>query len=181
MRTRLLISAALAALSIALLVGCSKPSPDDTAKLLKEAGQAGAFYGLKEWAKKDKPAADETALRLADTVKGTLLPYLNQGELPTADVVRQLIDSTLFENLKPEIADAIVTAAIALDAVLPAPAPNTYLTAEQINYIKLFLTGVADGCDKYTKGAKDVPIPKHKTKDLKESKWLTGKTKSVKK
>lgn len=173
---------AASVLLLAGLAGCNKPTPDDTAKLLQQAGQAGSFYGLREWAKTDKPAADETATRLSATVRGTLLPYLDNGTLMTSDAVREFVDSTLFNGLKPEIADAIVASAIALDAVLPAPAPGTYLTADQVNFMRQFLTGVADGCDKYTAGAKDVPVPKYKGKDLpKTSKWLTGKTKVVKK
>lgn len=173
--------AAVLALILFTVPGCNKPSVDDTTRLISEAGQAGSFYGLREWAKKDKPAADETALRLADTIEGSLLPYLNQGNLPTADVVRELVDSTLFDNLKPEIADAIVAAAIALEVVLPAPAAGTYLTPEQVGYIKAFLSGVASGCRKYTAGADKVPVPKYKGKDLpKETKWLTGKTKGKK-
>lgn len=182
MYKKICMSGALAVFAIALLVGCTKPDAQDTSKLLKEAGQAGSFYGLKALAKKDEAAASEIALRLNATIEGSLLPYLNQGDLPAADVVRELIDSTLFTDLKPEIADAIVAAAIALDVVLPAPAPDTYLTPEQVGYIKAFLTGVANGCAKFTKGDKDVPIPQYKgKKELpKASKWLTGKSKGKK-
>ena len=178
MKRKICIAGFFAAAAVFFLAGCNNPpSPADTNKLIKEAGQAGAFYGLKAWAKNDKPAADETALRLAQTIEGSLIPYLNQGDLPTADVVRELIDSSLFADLKPELADAIVAAAIALEVVLPAPAPDTYLTPDQVGYIKAFLSGVSSGCAKYTKGDKNVSIPKYKGALPKETKWLTGKTK----
>lgn len=161
-----------------VLPGCGKPSQAQIEKVLTEGGQAAAFYGLKEWAKKDKPAADEAADRLQRTIDDTILPYLNGADLPSSDLVREFVDSTLFQNIKPELADAIVTAAVALDVYLPAPDPTQKLSPVALAYLKAFLTGLSNGCDKYLKGADKVPVPKQ-AKDihkLPKSKWLTGKT-----
>jgi len=140
------------------LSGCEKPSPESIRKMLKGAGENGAYYGLKEWAKKDEPSAKECATALTKNIKEKLLPYLNGGNLPSSDQVQAFLSSSLFTNVKPEVKQAIVLASMALDAILPIPGANTYLTEDQVSYIKAFLEGVSEGCDAFL-GARNIIKP----------------------
>lgn len=134
---------------LAGLSGCEKPSPEAIRKMLKGAGENGAYYGLKEWAKKDEPSAKECAASLTKNIKEKLLPYLEGGNLPSSDQVQAFLSSSLFNGVKPEVKQAIILASMALDAILPIPSANAYLNADQVSYIKAFLEGVASGCDAF--------------------------------
>ena len=137
-------------LSLVTLTGCDKKvDPEVIKTALRMSGKYGANFGLKKWGEKEPAGAKECAVALATNIKGTLIPYLDGGKLPASTEVQAFINSSLFKNVNPAVKEAIVAASVALDAVLPVPKADTYLTAEQVGYIKAFLTGLQQGCDQY--------------------------------
>lgn len=139
------------------MTSCDKPDKKTTISLLEQGAKIAAQFGLKKWAEKDAPGATECAKTLKTNISDVLLPYLNGDKLPVSSEVQAFIQSSLFKDVKPEVKDAIVMAAIALDAVLPVPDASTKLNQDQIDYIKSFLTGVVVGCDKFL--SKDISKP----------------------
>lgn len=132
------------------LSGCDKKvDPEVIRTALRMSGKYGSNFGLKKWAEKDPGSAKECATALAANIKGVLIPYLDGGNLPASSEVQAFISSSLFKGVNPAVKEAIVAASVALDAVLPVPKADTYLTAEHISYIKAFLTGLQQGCDQY--------------------------------
>lgn len=168
---------------LGVATGCNKPTPDTIRKGLNLAGEQGSYYGLVEWAKKNPAAAEETAQRLKASIDGTILPYLDGGDLPTSDLVQEFVDSTLLDGLPEEVKTAIIAASYALELYLPIPSATEKLSLDQVSYIKSFLSGLSEGCGKFL--AKDAApkAPKWLKKAEKElnksepTKWLTGKTK----
>lgn len=140
------------------LQSCKAPDKDTIVKSLNTGASYATSFGLDKWANKDKPAATECATALSKNIKDVLVPYLNNGKLPSSAEVQAFINSSLFNDLKPEIKDLIVAASLALDAVLPIPSANVYLNQDQVDYIKAFLTGIQAGCDKFL-GAKEIKKP----------------------
>lgn len=132
------------------LSGCDKKvNPEVIRSGLRLTGKYGSAFGLKKWGEKDPTSAKECATALAANIKGTLIPYLDGGNLPASSEVQAMINSSLFKNVNPAVKEAIVAASVALDAVLPIPAADKYLDANQVSYIKAFLTGLSEGCDQY--------------------------------
>ncbi len=133
------------------LPGCdSKVDPEVVRTALRMTGKYGSNFGLKKWAEKEPAAAKECATTLGANIKGTLIPYLEGGNLPSSAEVQAFINSSLFKKINPAVKEAIVAASVALDAVLPVPKADTYLTTEQVSYIKAFLTGLSQGCDQFS-------------------------------
>jgi hypothetical protein len=144
--------AALAALTLLLITtpGCEKKvDPEVIKTALRMGGKRGANYGLKKWGEKEPASANECAIALATNIKGTLVPYLDGGKLPVSAEVQAMINSTLFKNVNPAVKEAVIAVSVALDAVLPVPDTKTYLTPDQVGYIKAFLSGLQQGCDQY--------------------------------
>jgi hypothetical protein len=132
------------------LPGCDKKvDPEVIKTALRMSGKYGANFGLKKWGEKEPAGAKECAVALSTNIKGTLIPYLDGGNLPSSTEVQAFINSSLFKNVNPAVKEAIVAASVALDAVLPVPKADTYLDANQVAYIKAFLTGLQQGCDQY--------------------------------
>lgn len=139
-----------ATLALITLPGCeTKVDPEVIKTALRMSGKYGANFGLKKWGEKEPAGAKECAVALATNIKGTLIPYLDGGKLPASSEVQAFINSSLFKNVNPAVKEAIVAASVALDAVLPVPKADTYLDANQVAYIKSFLTGLQQGCDQY--------------------------------
>lgn len=137
-------------LALITLPGCeTKIDPSVIRTSLQMTGKYGTAFGLKKWAEKEPAAAKEAATALTANIIGTLIPYLDGGKLPSSSEVQAIITSSLFKNVNPAIKDAIIACSVALDAVLPIPSADTYLTADQVSYVKAFLTGVKQGCDQY--------------------------------
>lgn len=141
----------LAAMMVFLfgVTSCEKPDKDTIIKGLQMSAKTGAQFGLKKWAEKDVASATECAKALKTNIDETLLPYLNGGKLPVSTEVQAFISSSLFKNVKPEVKDAVVAAAIALDVLLPVPSADKKLNQDQIDYVKAFLTGITEGCDRF--------------------------------
>lgn len=141
------------ALTLMLVVvpGCEgkKVDPEVIKTSLRMTGKYGTAFGLKKWGEKDPASAKECATALSANVKGTLIPYLDGGKLPVSTEVQAMINSSLFKNVNPAVKEAIVAASVALDAVLPVPKADKYLTVDEVAYIKAFLTGISQGCDQY--------------------------------
>jgi uncharacterized protein YceK len=135
-----------------LLSGCSK---ENVEKSLKMAGSTGTYYGLKKWSEKKPEAAKETAAALSRNVRTVLIPYLDGGKLPISSEVQEFINSSLFKDVSAEVKEAVVLASVALDAVVPVPSAEK-LKDEHVLFIKAFLTGVADGCDKFLGKSGDI-------------------------
>lgn len=154
MRYRTSLGLAVAMVLLFGVTSCDKPDKNTTLNLLKSGASTATNFGLRKWSEKDAPGAAECAKTLKANINDVLLPYFNGGNLPTSTEVQTLLNSSLFKNVKPDVKDAIVAASIALDAVLPVPGSDK-LNQDQVDYIKAFLSGVADGCDKF--GSKDVP------------------------
>jgi len=131
--------------------GCDTPKIDPSVIQagMQLAGSNGAFYGLKQWAKTDAASAVECADALKQNIDDVLLPYLKGDTLPSSAEVQQMIDSSLFKNVKDEVKEAILAVSVALDAVLPVPDAGTYLKPEQVGYIKAFMGGLSSGCGKF--------------------------------
>ena len=166
-KMRLLFSCFLLAVSV-MCAGCNKPSDSSINVLLTTGGQAASFYGFKEW-KDDKAVV--VAKALSKTIDSELIPYLEAGNLPTADIVNRVISTKLFNGLDERIMFAITTGAAALDALLPVPEATQYLTPAQVGHIKAFLIGVSSGCKKFVSGeAKVNKAPKYKS--TKDRNWL---------
>jgi len=137
-------------LALVTLPGCDKKvDPEVIKTALRMSGKYGANFGLKKWGEKEPASAKECATALATNIKGTLIPYLDGGNLPASSEVQAFINSSLFKNVNPAVKEAIVAASVALDAVLPVPKADTYLDANQVAYIKSFMTGLQQGCDQY--------------------------------
>jgi hypothetical protein len=149
-------AAAVSGVALTTLSGCEKPSPDSIRKMLELTGQNGAYYGLKQWAKKDEASAKECAEALSTNITGTLIPYLDGGNLPSSEEVQAMLNSSLFKNVNPAVKDAIVAVSVALDAVLPIPKADSYLSKDEVSYIKAFLKGLADGCSRFL-GSREMP------------------------
>lgn len=149
MRCRMPISMAVAMIFLFGVTSCNKPDKDTTIKLLKSGASTATNFGLRKWSEKDAPGAMECAKALKTNINDVLLPYFNGGNLPVSSEVQALLNSSLFKNVKPDVKDAIVAASIALDAVLPIPGTDK-LNQDQVDYIKAFLSGIADGCGKFT-------------------------------
>lgn len=132
------------------LSGCDKKvDPEVIRTSLRLTGKYGSAFGLKKWGEKDPDSAKECAAALSANIKGTLIPYLDGGNLPASSEVQAMINSSLFKNVNPAVKEAIVAASVALDAVLPVPAADKYLDKDQVSYIRAFLTGLSEGCDQY--------------------------------
>lgn len=137
---------ALFALSIViLLTGCDK---ENVGKSLTMAGSTGTYYGLKKWNEKKPEAAREAAAALSRNIRTVIIPYLDGGKLPISSEAQEFINSSLFKDVSDEVKEAVVLASVALDAVVPVPGAEK-MKKEHVEYIKAFLTGVADGCDKF--------------------------------
>lgn len=156
------------ALCVALVSvsGCSKPTSTQVAdvinnnkplilRTLQAAGTQGAKLGLAKWAEKKPEAAKEAATALSKNIDEKILPYLNGGNLGASDQVSALIDSSLFVNVPDEVKLAVQAAAAVLDIYLPIPGANTGLDADQVDYLKAFMTGLRNGCDSFL-GVKEI-------------------------
>jgi len=146
------VPCALMVLATILLVlpGCDKKvDPEVIRTSLRLTGKYGSAFGLKKWGEKDPASAKECATALSANIKGVLIPYLDGQNLPSSAEVQAFINSSLFKNVNPAVKEAIVAASVALDAVLPIPKADTYLNADQVSYVKAFLTGLQQGCDQY--------------------------------
>jgi hypothetical protein len=152
-----------ATLALITMPGCDKKvDPEVIKTALRMSGKYGVNFGLKKWGEKEPAGAKECAVALSTNIKGTLIPYLDGGKLPVSTEVQAMINSTLFKNVNPAVKEAIIAASVALDAVLPVPDAKTYLTPEQVGYIKAFLTGLEQGCDQYigqAEGKKQAEAP----------------------
>jgi len=155
-KTRTAVGLLVMGILAASLVSC-KSDPANTRLALSMAGKEGALLGLKQWAKKDAPAATECAVALRENITKSLLPYLDGGKLPSSSEIQAAINSTLFKKVPDEVKDTILTASLILDSFLPVPGADTYLNADQVGYLKAFLTGLSDGCDAFTSKAIEKP------------------------
>ena len=149
-------------LSLVTLPGCDKQiDPSVIRTSLQMTAKYGTAFGLKKWGEKEPAAAKEAATALTANITGVLIPYLDGGKLPSSAEVQAMINSSLFKNVNPAIKDAILACSVALDAVLPIPDAKTYLNADQVSYVKAFLTGIKQGCDGYI-GAADGQVQAEK-------------------
>jgi hypothetical protein len=137
-------------LALVTLPGCeAKIDPSVIRTSLQMTAKYGTAFGLKKWGEKEPAAAKEAATALTANITGVLIPYLDGGKLPSSAEVQAMINSSLFKNVNPAIKDAILACSVALDAVLPIPSADTYLDANQVSYVKAFMTGIKQGCDGY--------------------------------
>lgn len=153
---------ALLSATFLFLTGCSFSAPSQTL-LLQTASETATYTALKNV--ESPQVANETATALKTNINATLLPYLSGGNLPSSEIISAFINSSLFSNVSPGIKAAIILASAALDALLPVPSANTYLSSTHISYIKAFLVGVSLGADDFLSGkslTKDIPPGKRR-------------------
>jgi len=161
--------------TLTFLSGCNKPDKSTIIKSLYTTSKIATDFGLEKWYKTKPDGSVECAKTLMKNIDEVLLPYLNGGTLPTSTEVQTFLKSSLFKNVDPEIKDILKTASLALDAFLPVPSSESYLTADEIDYIKSFLSGVKDGCKQFLSDIKS-NNNNAKTKELKVNKnarWLS--------
>jgi hypothetical protein len=160
MKNRWFVGAALAAVLAGVMIvtpGCEKQKVEDFVKknkatiekLVRTAANRGAKEGLNAWAKKKPEAAKEAADALAKNIDEVILPYLNGGNIGTSDSVDQLLSSSLFVDVPDDVKTAVLAAAAVLDLYLPAPAAGEALSADHVDFLKAFFTGLRDGVNDF--------------------------------
>lgn len=154
------VGAAVMAVFAGVLIvtpGCDKQKVDDFVKknkatiekLVRTAANRGAKEGLNAWEKKKPEAAQEAAAALAKNIDTVILPYLNGGDIGTSDSVDQLLSSSLFVDVPDDVKTAVLAAAAVLDLYLPAPAAGEKLSADHVDFLKAFFTGLREGIDSF--------------------------------
>lgn len=161
MRRRFLLAGVFAMMGLGIgvgsMTGCGGQKPGEileenkplVLKTIALAAKQGSYQGLKAWEKKKPEAAMEAATALAKNIDEELLPYLNGGDLGSSAEISELLDSSLFKNVPDEVKITIQAAAAVLDLYLPIPAAETYLKEDHLGYLKAFLGGLKEGCQKF--------------------------------
>lgn len=158
-------------LGVLMAAGCSRPSrpgPTVIAAGIQTGASAAGYAGLVAYGKKHPGDAHKVAQAVSDITGGTVLPYIEGAGTAVASSALNDIMRQQFAILDPEARALVAMAAGALDAFLPAPAPGTYLTAEQVGYLKAFFSGLKAGADAYLAG----DVPKASRVVLKRGAWL---------
>lgn len=148
------LGGAVAALLAVLLIvpGCNSANIEQAIaankplilQTIQVASGRGAEEGLKAWAAKNPGAAKDAAIAL-DANLDTFLAYLNGDHVGSSQVVNETMNTTLFTNVPPDVKMAILAASAVLDLYLPAPDSGTVMSADQIDYLRAFVTGLKNG------------------------------------
>ena len=135
-----------------LAAGCTlAPTDHDAAvKTIRLASKSGTEYGLTQWAKTNPADATEAATTLKKNINNAILPYFDGHVLYSSVEVSALLNSSLCDGVPTEVKMAITIASGILDMYLRAPDASTYLNADEVDYVKAFLSGVSDGCALFT-------------------------------
>lgn len=119
---------------------------------IQVAANKGTEKGLKAWAKKAPDAANEAATALIENITVEILPFLEgTGEFKTRNEIEAVLDSSVFDKFPDETKEFILAAFNLLDTYLPVPDATEKLKPEQVEYLKMFVMGVRDGCTKFLK------------------------------
>ena len=159
----------VAAFLLLVPTGCDKPTPFVVQTVTAGTVQLG-FYA---WAQQNPTQAKAVAEQVSKGAS-TAIDYLDNNTGLATTVLDAVIQAKLTEGLPIEVQDLIITAAGVLDDVLPAPAPDQYLTAEQLAYLKAFVNGVKEGVAAYDSKApvKELKLVQKAQKNFKPGKWL---------
>jgi hypothetical protein len=147
-----LVVAILAGGALMLTPGCDSSTVTQTIENNKPAilnlitlgASRGSQEGLKAWAAKNPAAAQEAATALSGNLDN-FLAYLNGGTIGSSQEVDDLMNSSLFTNVPDEVKTAVLAASAVLDLYLPVPSATTSLSADQLDYLKAFVTGLKQG------------------------------------
>jgi hypothetical protein len=181
---RLSFCLALGVFALVAFTGCpgSKydPTPEkivSNSNKIREGTKKAVAYGMKQWAIKNPELAKQVATQLVKNIDEVVIPYLDNSQGIAGSVLEAFIQQKMVQGLPADVQNLISSAAVVLDAYLPAPAPDKYLKAWQLGYLKAFLQGVSQGASGYasaeltrdmvlyqkTRGAWFVPTEKNDT------------------
>ena len=153
---------ALGMFALAALTGCPAsrydPTPEQitstSGKILKGTNKT-VSYGMKQWAAKDPVLAKQVATQLVKNIDEVVIPYLDNNQGIAGSVLEAFIQQKMVQGLPADVQNLISSAAVVLDAYLPAPSPDKYLKAWQLAYLKAFLQGVSQGASGYATATVD--------------------------
>jgi len=164
----------LAAAMTLLLVptGCNKPSPSEVQSITGGVVQ----LGFSVWAQSN-PTQEAAVAKQVDAGAAIALDYLKNNAGVATTVLDATVQAKLVEGLPPEVQALIISAAGILDTVLPAPGPDTFMTADQLAYLVAFIQGVKDGVDAVGTKAmvKNLEKAQKAQKSLRPGKWFRNK------
>lgn len=147
-----------------LLLGCSVPSSQQVSATVEKlvvladtpniqadivsAVSALTATGLNNLSKNDSVAAAQVAAQLPAAINNILLPYFQKGtQMQLASEVQSLLNINLLNNLSGTI-KTVITGALAM-ASLPTT-PNSTLSQADNDLLVSVLTGIAQGCGKFS-------------------------------
>jgi len=153
---------AIGAFALLGFTGCpaSKydPTPEQITKnsdKIRAGTQKAVAYGMKQWAIKNPELAKQVATQLVKNIDEVVMPYLDNSQGVASSVLEAFIQQKMTKDLPADVQNLISMAAAVLDAYLPAPAPDKYLKAWQLGYLKAFLQGVSQGAAGYVNATAD--------------------------
>lgn len=131
--------------------------------------------GMTAWSQKQPELAKKVAEQVVQGANSAL-EYLNSNTGAASTVLNATVQAKLTQGLPPEVQSLIRTAAGALDKFLPAPAPDKYLTADQLAYLRAFVVSVRDGTVGVSQKAaiRELEKVQKLQKELKPGKWLNA-------
>lgn len=165
-----------------LMVGCGHPSGGSAPIISSLQGAAleqalvsqGLSFGLS--AMKDQVAANAAAQQLNMVISNTIQPYLS-GDVSNvpSNVIDTLLKEQMFTTLPQDVQLLISAAASLANSYLPVPSATTYLSQDELNYLRGLVNGLQSGANLYLAG--------HVTKAPRgllreQSKWLNFKSPS---
>ena len=136
-------------------VGCFNkydPTPEQIAsnsKKIESTTRQGVAFGMKQWAAKNPELAKQVAAQITKNINEVVIPYLDNNQGVASSVLEAFIQQKMLDGLPDDVQELINMAASVLDVYLPVPAPDQYLKAWQLGYLKAFLQGVAAGASEY--------------------------------
>lgn len=172
------------AVSLGVLSGCSKPSntgggtttngpsPVAVANLINSGTSLTTHLGLEQWAKKNPESAKITAGEIQNIVGDLIIPYIDNNQGLSSAAINTILKDKLINapKLPADIRNAIAVAAAVLDSYVQVPSASSYLSADELAYVKSFLNGLNTGAGDYLNGV-SVSSTKSLEKDLRKSGW----------
>lgn len=125
-------------------------TPAQKASIIAEVQGIGADavdVGLSAWAQQNNKTATEVAQGIHTDCSTILIPYLNGGTLPTADLVLAFIKTNVGKNLPPLVQLGLQGAALVLDQFVTIP--NVALSGDQLDILKAFVNAIDQGAADY--------------------------------
>lgn len=161
---------------LAVFSGCAfnKPSPATVVAIINVGTDEALVISLQQWEQKDRYNTKKAATDISAVVTNVLIPYLDNNKNLASNALNTILTDNLITipDIPNSIKSAIQLSAVILDDYLPAPTASTYLTADQISYVRAFLTGLQTGSNQYLSGIPvNVQHSSSKAKN-KQGKWL---------